>query len=192
MLVWSLLRLALVDLFKTEQLATEVTLRQLEAGGVLAPTRKAYRTKEKRLKTIQQKFTDDEYSLGRAWASPTLTWLHCGSVCVSICACLFGPTTYHKFQMSTFKYFTMIACQVHALPTRRSKSWEWAWRATARLQVRREGELEQRRFKLNVLAAHTATLILSEVWYWHGSYESDDRTWIMQGRLRVRVTENVR
>ena len=60
MLVWSLLRLALVDLFKTEQVATEVTLRQLEAG---APTRKAYRTKEKRLKTIQQKFTDDEYSL---------------------------------------------------------------------------------------------------------------------------------
>ena len=66
MLVWSLLRLALVDLFKTEQVATEVTLRQLEAGGVLAPTRKVYRTKEKRLKTIQQKFTDDEYSLGRA------------------------------------------------------------------------------------------------------------------------------
>ena len=63
MLVWSLLRLALVDLFKTEQVATEVTLRQLEAGGVLAPTRKVYRTKEKRLKTIQQKFTDDEYSL---------------------------------------------------------------------------------------------------------------------------------
>ena len=37
----------LVDLFKTEQAATEMTLRQLEAGGVLAPTRKAYRTKEK-------------------------------------------------------------------------------------------------------------------------------------------------
>ena len=53
----------LVDLFKTEQAATEVTLRQLEAGGVLAPTRKAYRTKEIRLKTTQQKFTNDEYSL---------------------------------------------------------------------------------------------------------------------------------
>ena len=52
----------LVHLFKTEQAATKVTLRQLEAGGVLAPTRKAYRTKEKRLKTIQQKFTNDEYS----------------------------------------------------------------------------------------------------------------------------------
>ena len=53
----------LVDLFKTEQVATEVTLRQLEAGGILAPTRKAYRTEEKRLKTIQQKFTNGEYSL---------------------------------------------------------------------------------------------------------------------------------
>ena len=39
-----------------------MTLRQLETGGVLAP-RKAYRTKEKRLKTIQQKFTIEEYSL---------------------------------------------------------------------------------------------------------------------------------
>ena len=40
-----------------------MTLGQLEAGGVLAPTKKAYRTKEKRLKTIQQKFTNDKYSL---------------------------------------------------------------------------------------------------------------------------------
>ena len=32
---------------------------------------------------------------------------HCGSVCVS----MFGLTTY---QMSTFKYFTMIARHVHA------------------------------------------------------------------------------
>ena len=53
----------LVDLFKTEQGATEVTLRQLEAGGVLPPTRKVYRTKEKRLKIIKQKFTNGEYSL---------------------------------------------------------------------------------------------------------------------------------
>ena len=53
----------LLDIFKTELVTTEVTLRQLEAGGVLAPTRKGYRTKEKRLKTIQQKFTNGEYSL---------------------------------------------------------------------------------------------------------------------------------
>ena len=37
----------LVDQFKTEQAATEVTLRQLETGGVLAPTRKAYKLKKK-------------------------------------------------------------------------------------------------------------------------------------------------
>ena len=46
--------------------------RQLEAGRVLAPTRKMYRTEEKRLKTIQQKFTNDEYSLdGRSIAAVT-------------------------------------------------------------------------------------------------------------------------
>ena len=43
---------------KTEQAAMEVTLRQLEAGVVFALTRKVYRTKEKRLKTIQRKFTN--------------------------------------------------------------------------------------------------------------------------------------
>ena len=43
--------------------ATKVTFRQLEAGGVLAPTRKAHRTQEKMLKTIQQKSTNDKYSL---------------------------------------------------------------------------------------------------------------------------------
>ena len=40
-----------------------MTFRQLEAGGVLAPTRKAHRTQEKMLKTIQQKSTNDKYSL---------------------------------------------------------------------------------------------------------------------------------
>ena len=52
-----------VDLFRTEQAATEVALKQLEAGRLFAPTRKVYRTKEKRLKTIQQKFTNDKSSL---------------------------------------------------------------------------------------------------------------------------------
>ena len=56
-------RPSLYELVKTEQAATEMTLRQLKAGGVLVPTRKAYRTKEKRMKTIQQKFTNGEYSL---------------------------------------------------------------------------------------------------------------------------------
>ena len=29
---------------------------------------------------------------------------------VCMLVCLFGPTTYHKFYMSTFKYFTMMEC----------------------------------------------------------------------------------
>jgi len=52
----------IVELFKTEQTATEVSLLQLEAGGVVEPTRRVFRQKEKRLKTIQEKFLN-EYSL---------------------------------------------------------------------------------------------------------------------------------
>ena len=37
------------------------------------------------------------FYLGRAWASPTLAWLHCARMCVSMLVCLFGPTTYRKF-----------------------------------------------------------------------------------------------
>ena len=118
--------------------------------------------------------------LGWAWASPTLAWLHCGSVCVS----MFGPTTYRRFQMSAFKYFTMGACWT--CTSAKPKPWERAWRATARLQVRHEGEREQRPLKLNALAAHTATYFLN-----YGTwYESGDHAWLLQGKLRV--TENVR
>ncbi len=53
----------LVDLFKAEQAVTEVTLRQLEAGGVVAPTCRVFRLKEKRLKTIQEKFSNNDYTL---------------------------------------------------------------------------------------------------------------------------------
>ena len=53
----------IVELFKTEQAATEVSLLQLETGGVVAPTRRVFRHKEKRLKTIQEKFLNNEYSL---------------------------------------------------------------------------------------------------------------------------------
>ena len=53
----------IVELFKTEQTATEVSLLQLEAGGVVEPTRRVFRQKEKRLKTIQEKFSNNEYSL---------------------------------------------------------------------------------------------------------------------------------
>ena len=49
-----------------------------------------------------------------------------------------------------------------------AKLWEQVWRATARLQGRRERKREQRWSKLNALAAHTATYFLN-----YG--ESDDR-----------------
>ena len=47
----------IVKLFKTEQASTEVSLLQLEAGGVVKPTRRVFRQKEKRLKTFQEKFS---------------------------------------------------------------------------------------------------------------------------------------
>ena len=53
----------IVKLFTTEQAATEVSLLQLETGGVVEPTRRVFRQKEKRLKTIQEKFSNNEYSL---------------------------------------------------------------------------------------------------------------------------------
>ena len=53
----------IVKLFKTQQAATEVSLLQLAAGGVVEPTRQVFRQKEKRLKAIQEKFSNNEYSL---------------------------------------------------------------------------------------------------------------------------------
>ena len=53
----------IVELFKTEQAATEVSLLQLETGGVVEATRRVFRQKEKRLKTIQEKFSNNEHSL---------------------------------------------------------------------------------------------------------------------------------
>ena len=46
-------------LFKTEQAATEVSLLQLEASGVVPPIRRVFRQKEKRLKTAQKKFSNE-------------------------------------------------------------------------------------------------------------------------------------
>ena len=40
-----------------------MSLLELEAGGVVAPTRRMFTQKEKRLKTIQEKFSNNEYSL---------------------------------------------------------------------------------------------------------------------------------
>ena len=54
------------------------------------------------------------------------------------------------------------------------KSYEWVWRATARLQRLCDGEREPKQFKLNVLAACTATYILIKF----VCYNSDDHvTW---------------
>ena len=46
----------LVQLFKTEQVNTEVPLVQLAAGGAVRNTRKKYLTKQKRLVKIGEKF----------------------------------------------------------------------------------------------------------------------------------------
>ena len=44
------------------QAATEVLL-QHETGGVVAPTRRVFRQKEKRLKTIQENFSNNEMNI---------------------------------------------------------------------------------------------------------------------------------
>ena len=49
-----------MELFKTEQTATEVSLLQLEAGGVVEPVQAK---REKTIKTIQEKFSNSDYSL---------------------------------------------------------------------------------------------------------------------------------
>ena len=59
-----------------------------------------------------------------------------------------------------------------------AKPWKRAWRATARLQGRRETDWERRLFKLNALAIRTATHFLN-----HGT----SLTIARQGRLRVTV-----
>ena len=53
----------LVELFKTEQASTEVSLAQLAAGGVVRNTRKKYSTKQKRLAKIGEKFESGHYTL---------------------------------------------------------------------------------------------------------------------------------
>lgn len=53
----------LVELFKMEQASTEVTLRQLAAGGLLPNPRKKYTIKERRILTIQEKFRNNDYNL---------------------------------------------------------------------------------------------------------------------------------
>ena len=66
----------------------------------------------KRNNTVEIKGSKFKCLLGRAWASPTLAWLRWARVCVSMLACLLGPTTYRKFQMSAFNI--LIFHDVHA------------------------------------------------------------------------------
>ena len=51
-----------VNLFKTEQAATEITLIQLAAGG-LPGKRLRYRIQEKRLTGIKEKYEASDYTL---------------------------------------------------------------------------------------------------------------------------------
>ena len=53
----------LVELFKTEQANTEVSLVQLAAGGAVRNTRKKYSTKQKRLAKLGEKFERGDYTL---------------------------------------------------------------------------------------------------------------------------------
>ena len=52
-----------VELFKTEQATTEVTLQQLAAGGQPVVRRKQYRLKDQRIKRIKEKQLAGDYSL---------------------------------------------------------------------------------------------------------------------------------
>ena len=54
------------------------------------------------------------FQLQNNWGEPEQAPHQHGCIAeVCVYACLFGPTAYRKFQMSAFKYFTMIACHVH-------------------------------------------------------------------------------
>ena len=53
----------MVELFKLEQASTEVGLRQLMAGGALMSLPPKQRNKERRLKKIQKKFDNGDYTL---------------------------------------------------------------------------------------------------------------------------------
>ena len=44
------------SLFKAEQAATEVSLQQLASGGLATQSRRKYRIREKRIRTVKDKF----------------------------------------------------------------------------------------------------------------------------------------
>ena len=67
-----------------------------------------------------------------------------------------------------------------------AKPWKRAWRATARLQGRREADWERRLFKLNALAVHMATyfwtMVTSLMIMWQCEWQPDSR---LYGWLQV-------
>ena len=52
-----------MELFKTEQVNTEVSLAQLAAGGAVGNTRKKYRTKQKKLVRVGENVEREDYTL---------------------------------------------------------------------------------------------------------------------------------
>ncbi len=55
--------IAHVELFKSEQAATEVMLQQLGSGGALSARRRPYRIKDRRIKRIKEELQSGDYSL---------------------------------------------------------------------------------------------------------------------------------
>ena len=66
--------------------------------------------------------------LGRAWASPTLAWLHCAHACVCLLACLDRPLTVNfKWAHSNISQ----GLTVHGKMYTSAKPWEWEWTVTS-------------------------------------------------------------
>lgn len=63
-----------VSLFQAEQAATEISLMQLAAGGLLVRRRK-YRNCDKRLQTIKEKYEVGEYTLSELLPSAYSHWV---------------------------------------------------------------------------------------------------------------------
>ena len=66
--------------------------------------------------------------LRRAWASPTLAWLHCAHACVCLLACLDRPLTVNfKWAHSNISQ----GLTVHGKMYTSAKPWEWEWTVTS-------------------------------------------------------------
>ena len=73
--------------------------------------------------------------LGRAWASPTLAWLHCARMCTSDYLSMDRPHTVNfKWAYLNISWNPSCTCMQYAQLTVARR-----WRATARAQRQREG-----------------------------------------------------